>query len=165
MTARIPGPLSRLGLSVALAAFLVDQAAKLIASRALDYGVPSDLVPGLLSLLLIHNTGIAFSIGHGLDSLALIVLTAVITVAVLWIWRGASEGGRLATVGFALILGGAVGNLVDRVLYGHVVDFLYLHLGERSLFVFNLADVALTFGPILLAGVHLLGWGGGRRTG
>ena len=159
MTNRIPGPFSRLGLSVALAVLIVDQVTKHVAERVLDYGNPIDFVPGLLSILLVYNTGIAFSVGHGLDAIALIGLTAVITAGVVWIWHGATEGGAVAATGFALILGGAVGNLVDRVLFGHVIDFLWLHLGERSLFVFNLADVALTFGPVLLACVYVLGWG------
>lgn len=160
MRSRIPGPLSRLGLGIAGTVFVLDQVSKHVSERALDYGAPVEIVPSLLSLLLIHNTGIAFSIGHGLDSLALIALTALITIGVVWIWRGATEGGAAAATAFAMILGGALGNLVDRVLYGHVIDFLWLHLGERSFFVFNLADVALTFGPILLLGVYVFGWGG-----
>ena len=70
-------------------------------------------------------------------------------------WSTAKEGGRWATVGYALIIGGALGNLVDRILHGHVVDFLLLHFGDRTLFVFNLADAALTLGPAMLIVVYL----------
>ena len=64
------------------------------------------------------------------------------------------EGGRLAAVGFGFILGGALGNLIDRVRRGHVVDFLRLHLGDRTLFIFNLADAAFTLGPVTLILVY-----------
>ena len=65
------------------------------------------------------------------------------------------DGGRIAAAGFALILGGAVGNLIDRLRFGYVIDFLLLHIGDRTLFVFNLADAALTLGPALLLVVYL----------
>ena len=70
------------------------------------------------------------------------------------LWSRARDGGRLAAIGFALIVGGAIGNLIDRLRLGHVVDFLLLHLGDWTLFVFNLADAALTLGPIVLLLVY-----------
>ena len=102
-----------------------------------------DLLP-ILSLYRVHNPGIAFSFLADFGGLPLIVITVAITVVVLVFWRTAKDGGRWATVGYALIIGGALGNLVDRILHGHVVDFLLLHIGDRTLFVFNLADAALT---------------------
>jgi signal peptidase II len=87
--------------------------------------------------------------------LPLIALTVVIALGVVGFWVRATDGGRPAAIGFALILGGAIGNLADRVRLGSVVDFLYLHLGNRPLFVFNLADAALTLGPLLLILVYL----------
>jgi len=80
----------------------------------------------------------------------LTLLTVAITIIVLAFWWRTRDGGRLAAVGFALIVGGAVGNLIDRLRFGHVVDFLLLHIGDWTLFVFNLADAGLTLGPILL---------------
>ena len=78
----------------------------------------------------------------------------------------ADGGGRrpLGAVGYALILGGAIGNLIDRIVHGYVVDFLLLHIGDWTLFVFNLADAALTLGPALLLVVYLWPWrAGGER--
>ncbi len=76
----------------------------------------------------------------------------------------AEDGGRWATVGYALIIGGALGNLIDRILHGYVVDFLLLHFGDWTLFVFNLADAALTLGPAILLIVYLWPWrAGGER--
>jgi signal peptidase II len=147
-------PLSLVGLSVIGLTIAIDQAAKTIAERTLPFEVPIDLLP-ILSLYRVYNTGIAFSLLSGFGDLALILLTLAITVALLIFWQRSEDGGRWAAIGYALIIGGALGNLIDRIAYGHVIDFLYLHLGERSLFVFNLADVALTIGPILLVAIYL----------
>lgn len=152
---RPDGPLSPLGIGVVAATVAVDQTTKLIAERTLDYERAIDLLP-ILSLYRVYNTGIAFSLLSGFGGIGLIALTLAVTAAVLWIWRKTADGGRLAAAGYALIIGGAIGNLADRFLYGHVVDFLFLHLGERPLFVFNLADAALTIGPTLLILVYLM---------
>jgi signal peptidase II len=155
MTERKPdGPLSPLGIGVVAATLAVDQATKLIAERTLPYEQPIDLLP-ILSLYRVHNTGIAFSLLSGFGGVGLIALTLAVTAVVLAIWQRTADG-RVAAIGYALIIGGALGNLADRFLYGHVVDFLFLHLGERPLFVFNLADTALTLGPALLILVYLL---------
>jgi signal peptidase II len=155
VTARRPDrPLSFIGLSVIGLTIVVDQIAKLVAERTLPFEQPIDLLP-ILSLYRVYNTGIAFSLLSGFGDLGLILLTLAITIVVLVFWQRSEEGGRFAAIGYALIIGGALGNLVDRIAYGHVVDFLYLHLGDRSLFVFNLADVALTIGPILLVAIYL----------
>jgi signal peptidase II len=154
-TAKRPDrPFSLIGLSVIGLTIVVDQVAKLVAERTLPFEVPIDLLP-ILSLYRVYNTGIAFSLLSGFGDIGLILLTLAITVVVLIFWQRSEEGGRWAAVGYALIIGGALGNLIDRIAYGHVVDFLYLHLGDRSLFVFNLADVALTIGPILLVAIYL----------
>jgi len=159
---RPDGPLSLLGLLVIAATVAVDQLSKLWAAAALPEGQVFDLLP-ILSLYRVHNPGIAFSFLAGLGGLPLIGVTLAITVVVLIFWSTAKEGGRWATVGYALIVGGALGNLVDRSLHGYVVDFLLLHIGDRTLFVFNLADTALTLGPAILILVYL--WPGKGNAG
>jgi signal peptidase II len=151
---RPDGPLSRLGLSVIAAIVVVDQVSKQWAEARLPEGETIDLLP-ILSLHRVHNPGIAFSFLAGFGGLPLILITLAITVVVLILWRQAQEGGKAATVGYALIIGGALGNLVDRVIHAHVIDFLLLHFGDRTLFVFNLADMALTLGPVLLLLIYL----------
>jgi signal peptidase II len=151
---RPDGPLSLLGLLVIAGTAAVDQLSKQWALAALPEGQVFDLLP-FLSLYRVNNPGIAFSFLADFGGLPLIVITVAITVVVLVFWATAKEGGRLATVGYALIVGGALGNLVDRILHGHVVDFLLLHIGDRTLFVFNLADTALTLGPAILILLYL----------
>lgn len=150
---RPPGPLSLLGLTVIVAVIVIDQIAKYVAEAALPFGQAIDLLP-ILSLLRTHNPGIAFSLLDGFGTLPLVAIVLAVTVTVLWIWVRANEGGRLSAVGYALIIGGAVGNLIDRLRLGYVVDYLYLHVdlpsGRVALFIFNLADAALTLGPGLL---------------
>lgn len=152
---RPDGPLSWLGLAVIAATVLVDQGSKHWAEATLAIGDPVDLLP-ILTLYRLHNPGIAFSFLAGLGGLPLIVLSLAVMVAVVAFWWTAQDGGRWATAGYALIVGGALGNLIDRLLHGHVVDFLLLHIGDRTLFVFNIADAALTAGPAILIVVYLL---------
>ena len=153
-TRRPEGPLSFFGATIVVAVIAIDQIAKLIALARLPLGEPIDLLP-VLTLYRVENTGIAFSFLSG-SGFPLIALTVAILVVVVAFWVRATDGGRLAAAGFALILGGAIGNLIDRVRLGSVVDFLLLHFGDRTLFVFNLADAALTLGPVLLILVYLL---------
>jgi signal peptidase II len=150
---RPPGPISPLGLVVAVAVVVVDQLAKLWAVSALVPGEPVDVLP-ILTLYRVENTGIAFSILAG-SGWMLTIFTIAITIGVIVFWTRSREGSWLAAAGFAAILGGAIGNLIDRLRLGHVVDFLLLHFGDRALFVFNPADAALTVGPILLFIVYL----------
>ena len=147
------GPLSALGIGVTLAAVGLDQIAKLAAVLWLPNQEVIDVLP-ILALYRTGNTGIAFSFLAG-SGAALIVLMLAVSAAVIVFWARTGDGGRLAAAGYALILGGAVGNLIDRARLGYVIDFLLLHLGDRTLFVFNLADTALTLGPCLLVAVYL----------
>lgn len=156
VTAKPPGPASTLGIWVLALTLILDQVTKWWAEASLDATTATDLLP-ILSLQLTHNPGIAFSFFVGSNSDVLLGAVILVTIAILVLWVRATEGGKLATVGFALIVGGAIGNIIDRIFHGEVVDFLRLHFGDRDLFVFNLADFALTLGPILLIIAFL--WG------
>ena len=144
MTSRI------LGLAVASLIFALDQGAKWAIIGPLD--LPNrgviDIVP-IFRFIWVSNAGVSMGLLTALPPLALIVLTAAIAVGVLvWMWR---ERRRLDVVGLGMILGGALGNILDRVRFGHVVDFANLHFGEFSPFlVFNLADTAITIGVMIL---------------
>ena len=150
---RPDGPLSAFGATIVIAIIVLDQIAKLVAEARLPIGEAIDLLP-ILTLYRVHNNGIAFSFLSD-SGVGLVVMTLAITVVVVVSWIRSTDGGRLAAASFAFILGGAIGNLIDRLRLGYVIDFLLLHFGERTLFVFNLADAALTFGPVLLIAVYL----------
>jgi signal peptidase II len=154
--AKPPGPASRLGLAIIAGTLIVDQITKLVADVTLEQHTIVDILP-ILGLYLTYNPGIAFSFLTGSDSNLLLGVVIGITLAVLILWVRSNEGGKIAAIGFGLIIGGAIGNIVDRVVQGHVVDFLLLHFGDRDFFIFNLADFALTIGPILLIYAYLFG--------
>lgn len=156
----IRGPLSALGLGVIAATLIADQISKVIAETTLPFGMTIEVVP-FLALHRVYNPGIAFSFLTEFGDGALIAMVLAVTVAVVIFWSRTREGGNVATVAYALIVGGALGNLIDRLIHGHVIDFLLLHIGDRPLFVFNLADAALTGGPALLIILQI--WP--RRTG
>lgn len=141
---------------VAAAVVGLDRLTKAAVMQRLEPGAWVDVVPGF-ALTHVHNRGIAFSLfddGGPLSRLALhaVILAAVVVIA----WMLVRHGSRrpAAGIGFGLILGGAVGNLIDRVLYGWVVDFVHLwvRIGERhwSWPDFNVADSAITIGAALL---------------
>jgi signal peptidase II len=153
------GPLSLLGLATVGLVLILDQLSKEVIETGLPVGRVIPVLP-ILDLYRVHNTGIAFSLFANYGGLALIALVLAIIAGVLFFWWSAREGGRLATIGYGLILGGALGNLFDRLFRGHVVDFLLLHLGGWTLFVFNAADAALTLGPIVILFVYY--WSRGR---
>ena len=150
---RPDGPLSVFGAGVVALVVAADQLAKALAEAALPLGLVIDVQP-FLAFYRVHNTGIAFSMFAG-SGVVLIGLMLAVTAIVVAFWLQGGDGGRLAAIGFALILGGAFGNLIDRLRLGFVVDFLLFHVGDTTLFVFNLADTALTFGPAVLLVVYL----------
>ncbi len=131
---------------------ILDQCSKLIADALLQSGQPFRLLP-FLDLHKVYNTGAAFSFlssASGWQRWFFVGLSLVISLLlVAWLRRLRSGQVRLA-LALALILGGAVGNLIDRVVYGHVIDFIDLYYGAWHWPVFNLADSAITLGAGLL---------------
>jgi signal peptidase II len=148
------GPLSLLGLAVAIAAAAVDQATKLWILFSFDLGSRGivRLMP-FLDFVLIWNTGISYGLlrqDGALGRWALLAITGVVVV-VLWIWLSRSSS-RLTAVALGLIVGGAIGNGIDRLAYGAVADFVLLHITTASIsfkwYVFNAADAAIVAGVI-----------------
>ena len=140
---------------LSLLVFLVDQASKFYVEDVLTLYQQIEVIPGYFSWTLAYNTGAAFSFLAGASGWQrwLFALIAIVVSAVLVVWlkRLKPEETWLA-MALALVLGGALGNLVDRVLLGHVVDFILLHWQHRWYFpAFNVADTAITLGAILLA--------------
>jgi signal peptidase II len=144
---------------------LADRLTKLAVMRHIDYldrGDWIEVFPGL-TLTHVRNSGIAFSLFSDSGPLARIALHTVIGVAVVliaWMLVHQSRRGVLPSLAFGLVLGGAVGNLVDRVLWGWVVDFIHVwvRLGDRTFAWpdFNVADSAITVGVTLLVLFEIL---------
>lgn len=127
-----------------------DHATKLAARAALAHRPPIGLIPGVLDLRYAENRDAAFSVGRSLvgpwKQGALVALPLLASIAIVVAWRASRSTSRAENVGFALVVAGAMGNLIDRVGRGFVVDFIELHHWP----VFNVADVAVAVGVALL---------------
>lgn len=157
------GPLTRFALAVALVAAAIDQATKLWLLFVFDLGARGivTLTP-FLDLVLIWNTGISYGLLRQEGPLGQWVLLALKAAAVvlLWIWL-ARTSSRLTALSLGLIIGGAIGNAIDRLAYGAVADFVLFHVTTATFsfkwYVFNLADVAIVAGVIGLLYETLVG--------
>ena len=131
---------------------VLDQATKALAEWFLEPGRSLDLLP-VLALHLTHNRGAAFSLladaGGWQRAFFIMVTVAVVAFLIHWL-RRLEAGERLAAIALALVIGGALGNLVDRIASGEVVDFIDAHWQHWHWPAFNLADSAITVGVALL---------------
>lgn len=138
-------------LVLALVIFIADQYTKALVMEHYRLGEYTP-VTGFFNLVRAHNTGAAFSFLAGASGWQRWFFTALGLAAaavIVWLLR-AHAGQRLFAFALACILGGALGNVVDRLLHGHVVDFLDFHWAGRHFPAFNLADSAITLGAICL---------------
>ena len=162
------GPLTRFGLVVAIVSAAIDQAAKFWLLFVVDLparGIVT-LTP-FLDLVLAWNPGISYGLFRQegpLGQWALLALKAI-AVILLWIWLSRATG-RLTALSLGLIIGGAVGNAIDRFTYGAVADFVLFHITTANFsfkwYVFNLADVAIVAGVIGLLYETLTGAGAAK---
>lgn len=148
------GPLTRFGLVVILVSAAADQALKLWLLRVFDIGARQPVRVGpFIDLVLAWNTGISFSLLPQVGPLGQWALLAVklIAVLLLCVWLSNATS-RMTALALALIIGGAIGNGIDRVIHGAVVDFVLFHITTASWtfrwYVFNLADVAIVAGVV-----------------
>jgi len=137
--------------ALALLLVVLDQLSKYWVSASFDYG-GARAITGFFNLVLTHNKGAAFSFlasaaGWQRGFFIVIALIAMVVISVL---LARHAGDKLFCLALALILGGAIGNVLDRIVLGHVVDFLDFHLAGWHWPAFNLADSAITVGAVLL---------------
>jgi signal peptidase II len=139
-----------LWLGIAVIVVLLDQVSKITMSRLLVYG-QSEMITPYFNLVMVYNQGAAFSFlanSGGWQRWFFSGLAFVVSLVIIWMLHKNTTQ-RLFCWALTLILGGAVGNLIDRVLYGHVIDFLDFHIGTLHWPAFNVADSAITVGAAL----------------
>jgi len=148
-----PSRTRAIGLMLAGIVFLADQISKYIVTMplALRERGTIELLP-IFNLTWVENYGVSMGfLRADSDTMrwVLVAMTAAISIGVaVWLWREKRRGDVIA---LGLVLGGALGNIVDRIRFGHVVDFADLHFGEfRPFLVFNVADAAITIGVLIL---------------
>ncbi|MBE3551112.1 MAG: Lipoprotein signal peptidase [Brockia lithotrophica] len=142
------------GYSVAATVFLLDRAAKVWVLQSLIVGESVPIFDGILHITSVRNTGASFGMFRGATEF-LTLLSAVAVVLLAFLVYRLSAWGWGYSLSLGLVLGGAAGNLWDRVAYGAVVDFIDVRAIHYP--VFNVADAALTVGGVLLAALFLFG--------
>lgn len=143
------------GLVAAAAALIADQGSKL----ALLYGLgflhmaPGQKIPLLpfFNLVMVWNPGISYGLfpASSMVGTAILILISMAAIAGLGYWLWGMTSLSLA-IGVGLVIGGALGNLIDRLVYGRVADFFHLHGFGYDFYVFNVADIAITFGAVAI---------------
>lgn len=149
MAVRFVGPLTKLGLLLAVLVFALDQLSKFWILRIvnLDERGPIAVAP-FLDLAMVWNRGVSYGLLETGAQEALVVVSLVIIVGLLaWLARTA-EALQAGAIG--MLIGGALGNALDRLLHGAVADFVLLHWGGWTWYVFNVADAAIVAGVALL---------------
>ncbi len=129
----------------------LDQLTKFLAAKYLLLSQSHPVIKGVFHLSLIHNRGAAFGILKG--HLSLFIIASLFAIAMIYAGIKDSRHSKIYRVSLGLILAGALGNLIDRVSYGYVIDFLDFRIWP----VFNVADSAITIGAVLLGWFILKG--------
>lgn len=149
--------------AIIMVAVLTDQIIKYLVETGMDYQQQIDLLP-FLALFRVHNEGIAFSMLSGMHDIALIGLTLVVICFVSYLWWSTNPDRWISRAGFALIIGGALGNLIDRSVHGYVIDYILFHLPSWSFAVFNLADAYISVGAALVVIEEFFVWAKERKN-
>jgi signal peptidase II len=155
---------------IPVAIVALDQAVKALVRNRLELHESITVIPGVFDLTRVHNTGAAYGFMDAVDfpykaAVFAIVATAALVGLVLYS-ASLETSQRLTRVGMSLVIGGAAGNLIDRVTAGYVLDFFDVYRGAWHFWAFNVADAAITVGVALMI-LDLLGLGGtpSRRSG
>jgi len=147
----MPGK-TRKTISIVALILFFDQLSKYLLSKSLPLNQPVPLIKGILNLTLVHNRGAAFGILK--NQLPLFILTAVIAIVLIYLnlKKNGRHQSQAYNISLSLILAGGLGNLIDRVFFGYVIDFLDFRVWP----VFNIADSAITIGAIILGWTILM---------
>jgi signal peptidase II len=142
---------------VVTVAVALDQWIKYLVETRLAMHEQVDVLP-FLALYRTFNTGVAFSMFSSFGDVGLIVVSLAVVTFMLYLASHTTSSQVVARIGFALVVGGAIGNLIDRAVYGHVIDYVLFHTPVWSFAVFNLADAFITVGAALVLLEEFLGW-------
>jgi signal peptidase II len=149
MNTHLSGPLTRLGLLIATLVFAFDQLSKWWVLKVvnLDEREPIPIAP-FLDLAMAWNKGVSYGLlSTHMQGLLVALSLAITFMLVVWL---AKADKALAAASYGLLIGGALGNALDRLLHGAVADFVHLHWGTWSWYIFNVADIAIVAGVVVL---------------
>jgi len=128
---------------------IIDRILKNFFSSILSVGESIPVIKNMLHMTLVHNTGIAFGLfkDQGIVFIIIPIIAVVLLIFNIFHYKNSKELNRTYIVGFSMILGGAIGNLIDRIQVGYVIDFIDFRIWP----VFNVADSAITVGAVIVA--------------
>lgn len=149
--------------AIVVVAVALDQWVKRLVENGMALHEQIDLLP-FLALYHTRNTGIAFSLLAGFGDVGLVLVALVVIAVVLALAARTTSGQVLARAGFALVVGGAIGNLIDRVSFGYVIDYVLFHTPVWSFAIFNLADAFITVGAALVLLQEFVDWRRDSKT-
>src|SRR5690606_2873066 len=149
---------------IVAASIILDQLIKIWVEASMPLYSKIDILP-FLAHLHAQNTGIAFSFLSGMDGMWLGVIAIVIVIFISILAVRTEPSQLYAKIGFALIIGGAVGNLIDRFVRGYVVDYVYFHTPVWPSAIFNLSDAFITVGAGLVVLEEFLSWRRAKKAG
>ena len=132
---------------------VLDQVTKYFAEQNLSYCAPVKVIPDFFSMTLVYNKGAAFNFlsDAGGWQRWVLILVSIAIILFLFFWLRTIEKNRIyLAIGIALVLGGAIGNLIDRSIYGHVIDFIEIYYRDWHYPHFNIADSAISIGVVLV---------------
>lgn len=132
-----------------LGVLLIDMLSKVLIKHFILLGIRIKIIKGFLYITYVKNTGAAFSIFRN-NTLFLIILSIVIIGLLFYYLSKKIYLSKLENISYGLILGGAIGNLFDRIIYGYVIDFIDIYIFKFDYPVFNIADMAIVIGVIIL---------------
>ncbi|MDH6230719.1 signal peptidase II [Mesorhizobium soli] len=141
----------------------IDQWVKYLVETNLFMHDMVDILP-FLALYRTYNTGVAFSMFSSFGDKGLILVSLAVVAFVLYLAFRSGPKQVLSRIGFAMIIGGAIGNLIDRTLYGYVIDYILFHTPVWSFAIFNLADAFISVGAGLVLIDELFVWRRGKAV-
>lgn len=144
----------RLELAIAVVVVVLDQWTKALVRGRLELHDSIEVLSGWLNFTRVHNTGAAFGMLNGVDfpfkSVVLIIVAGTALAGVAWYAASLPAHNHLARIGLAGVLGGAIGNLIDRATAGYVLDFVDAYWNDWHFWAFNVADAAISVGVVFL---------------
>ena len=139
--------MSLIGIIVAIVA--LDQWSKWMIKTSYNLYQSEPIIEGFFYFTYVTNDGMAFGLSFHGGKTILLIVTLILTGVIMWMLWKEKNSHNLIRYGLTLILAGAIGNMIDRILYGKVVDFLDIMIGSFNWYIFNVADSAVTSGMIL----------------
>tara|TARA_B100000242_G_scaffold221494_1_gene162450 strand:- start:316 stop:786 length:471 start_codon:yes stop_codon:yes gene_type:complete len=139
--------MSLIGIIVAIVA--LDQWSKWMIKTSYNLYQSEPIIEGFFYFTYVTNDGMAFGLSFPGGKTILLIVTLILTGVIMWMLWKEKNSHNLIRYGLTLILAGAIGNMIDRILYGKVVDFLDIMIGSFNWYIFNVADSAVTSGMIL----------------